>query len=517
MKAVTSFIMARLVGLVVLILVLLGISAAAWFHSNQNKVQTMTVTRGSFTQQISVSGKVSAINDVRLGFLQGGLVKHLYVAVGDMVTPGEVLAETQNDDVRALLAQRRAALAAEEANLQALKDGVRPEEVAVQAAAVDNASVALAQSKQSFIETMQDAYRAADNAVRVQVDQFLSNPRTNPRLTFVTTDSQSQIFLETTRSELEGKLLTWNQVLDTIATADTGTQHDVFIQSQDTLSRIAEFLTAASSVISQAVVSPTATGVMLLGYASDISTARTSINTGSRALTSADTSLKGAEATLNTAQKQLALLKAGATATALAAEEAKVASAEALVDDAKAQLQKTFITAPFSGTVTTVDIARGEVAGTNVPVITVISESKLQIESYVPEINMALLSEGNSARVTLDAYGDKEEFPAEIVSIDPAETIRDGVSTYRTILLFIADDPRIRAGMTANVVVTTIQKDGVIAIPQNLVRSFNGKKLVNVLENDVVVEREVTTGLLSSAGSVEILSGLSEGDKIVLD
>lgn len=510
--------MARMVALGLLVVVVVGISIAAWFHADQNKIQTMTVTRGSFTQQVSLSGKVSAVHDVALGFLQGGLVKHLYVEVGDTVARGDILAETQNADVRALLAQRKAALAAEEANLQALKDGTRPEEVAVQEAAVDNATVALSQSKQSFIETMQDAYRAADNAVRVQADQFFLNPRTaQPKIIFTTTDGQGQIALETERASLEGNLVAWELSLATLSGADTAAQHEVSLQSQEVISQVAAFLGVANSVIAHAVTSPSITASMIAGYATDVSTARTNINTSARALTTADTAIKSAEATLNTAQKQLALLKAGVTESALAAGEARVASAQAQVDDAQAQLQKTFIIAPFSGTVTNVNVAEGELAGTNVPVITLISESKLRIESYVPEINMALLAVGNSAMVTLDAYGNSVAFPVEVESIDPAETIRDGVSTYRMLLAFIQDDARIRAGMTASVVVTTAQKEGVIAIPQGLVRSFNGKRLVKVLENESVVDREVTTGLVSSAGSIEIQSGLSEGDLVVLE
>jgi len=208
------------------------------------------------------------------------------------------------------------------------------------------------------------------------------------------------------------------------------------------------------------------------------------------------------------------LKAAGSTPQDISAQEAQVKSAAADVAAAQAQLNKTFISAPFSGIVTVVDAKAGKIVSPNTPEISMISTGAFQIESYVPEINIALIAVRDKASVTLDAYGEKI-FPASVVSIDPAETVRDGVSTYRAMLQFDAQNPLIKSGMTANVSITTDTKESALAVPQGLVVYRDGKMFVRVLVDKSTVEREVTLGGVSSLGEVEILSGLKEGDTII--
>ena len=70
--------------------------------------------------------------------------------------------------------------------------------------------------------------------------------------------------------------------------------------------------------------------------------------------------------------------------------------------------------------------------------------------------------------------------------------------------------------MTANVIITTDVRDGVIGIPQGAVEARDSKKYVRVMSGEEVVEREVMTGSGSNLGNVEIFSGLSEGEQISL-
>ena len=55
-----------------------------------------------------------------------------------------------------------------------------------------------------------------------------------------------------------------------------------------------------------------------------------------------------------------------------------------------------------------------------------------------------------------------------------------------------------------------------ISIPQGIVTSRDGKKFVHTLVGEEIVEREVTTGSISSLGSTEITSGLFSGDIVIL-
>ena len=171
----------------------------------------------------------------------------------------------------------------------------------------------------------------------------------------------------------------------------------------------------------------------------------------------------------------------------------------------------------MSGVVTKYDAKTGEVMSPNTEIVSIISDNQFQIKMNIPEADVAKVRIGNVARITLDAYGDDEKFEASIVTIDPGETIVEGVATYETTLQFKKNDERIRSGMTANIDIETARRDNTLSVPQRTVVSKNGTKLVNVLIGEnTTKEMPVITGLLGSDGNIEIVSGLSEGDKAIL-
>ena len=187
---------------------------------------------------------------------------------------------------------------------------------------------------------------------------------------------------------------------------------------------------------------------------------------------------------------------------------------EASLANAYALLNKTLITAPFDGVITKVDLDPGEITSPNTPVIDMMGGGQYKIESYVSESDIAKMSIGQSADVTLDAYGKDQKFTAKIVTVDSSETIIDGVSTYKTTFVFDIEDPRIKSGMTANITVTTDQKKGVVVVPQDAVYLLNGDKVIDVLVDGKVATKKVITGGISTEGDLLIVSGISEGDVI---
>ena len=489
----------------------------AWLLVSSNgkdDTQTLTVQRGTFTQQVSVSGKVVAAQDVDLGFSQGGRVSGVYAKVGDFVQAGAALAEIENGELRASILQKQAALEREQASLALLKEGTRLEELDVARSEVESDTVALARAQSSLVEAVKDAFTTSDDVIRNILDQFVDNHRTNPQLTFIVSDAQLENAVESARRTMEATLTTWQRNVEGLA-ADAALPGAVS-EAQYNLIQVASLLTNANAALNKAVLTGSATQSVIDGYKTDIASARDAVNTAASALTTAVTAERNAVAALDTSRKNLTLKQAGTRASDIAAQEADVKAAEADLASARAQLDKAIIRAPFTGLVTKMDLRVGAIASANTSEAAMVSSGVFQIESFVPEVNIALIEVGDEAEVTLDAYGSDTIFTASILSIDPSDTIRDGVSTYRAVLQFSKADPRIKSGMTANVVITTDERDGVISIPQGIVSERGGKKYVSVQTADGVVEREVTTGAVSSLGNIEILSGLSEGDMVIL-
>ena len=62
--------------------------------------------------------------------------------------------------------------------------------------------------------------------------------------------------------------------------------------------------------------------------------------------------------------------------------------------------------------------------------INIISDSSLEIESFVQEVDVAKISLTNPVKITFDALGE-ENFTGKVIYIEPAETIVDGANNFK--------------------------------------------------------------------------------------
>ena len=344
------------------------------------------------------------------------------------------------------------------------------------------------------------------------MDQFFDSAQSQyPQLSFATD--------QTLEGELEsGRMLIENMLSSWVNSISQGEDLSALSKlSLDNINIVKSFLEKAALALSSASSISSLPQTTIDAYNTDISAARTAVSTSASNLVSAIGGVETTEANLSLADKELALVEAGATQEDIKAQEAAVERAEASVRAAQAELAKTIISAPFSGIVTKVDVKIGESVAANSLVVSLISPEYFEIETFVPEADIAKIKIGDSTRVTLDAYASDLFFDANVISIDPAETIREGVSTYKVIFEFIDEEGLGKSGMTANIDVLTASREDVIAIPARSIGTKDNKKFVRILtDDDVVSERFVETGLRGSDGRVEITSGIEEGDKVIL-
>jgi len=469
-----------LAGLVVLVL-----GGYFVFGKGGSSGATLSITQGDFIQQVSVSGAVVAAQNVDLGFAASGRISGTYAKVGQKVYAGAILAQTENGDLVANLAQAKADLAS-------LLSGTRPEEIAV-------ATASVASAKSALVNAIQNAYTASDDAVHNRTDSFFSNPRTDPKLSFNISNSNLKNIVESDHYGTESALNAWTLLISKLSSANAA---DSAKQSQAYLAQVTTLLADANSAINQGLPDPTTSSATLSSYASTLATGRTNVNTAATALTTAATAL-------DSALKNLTLKQAGATKDAIEAERAVVANA-------RAALAKTYVVAPLSGVVTRMDAKTGEIISPTSSLIAMQSDGIFNIETYVPEVAIAGVAAGNSATTTLDAYGSSIAFPATVVAVDPAETMKDGVPAYKTTLSFLSIDPRIRSGMTANVIITIGTLHNAIVIPSGAVGNKAGAPYASVLVDGKAANRTLVTGPSPALGQTQVLSGLSESDVILL-
>ena len=499
-------------------IIAIAVITAVWFFSSKGDTNgeyyTITAERGELIHKVSVTGDVVAVKEVDLAFEQSAKISNVYVGVGESVVAGQVLLRQNSADIYALLLKAQSDLDTQKALLAELKAGTRPEELRVYEEKLSSAESSLQEAIIDAKHKISDAFTKSDNAIRNDADQLFSNPRgANPEFNFTMSDQQLKNEIELGRFLVEEVLDNWANDLQKI------NNDNVFVYLSGALenaSEVKNLLDKISLAVNALGTSGSLTQTTIDGYKSDISGARISVNTAITNLNSVREKLSTAQSNLQIAQSELALKRAGATAEQISTQEAKVKSAEASVANYQAILAKRVLRAPFAGVVTKQDAKVGEIATANTTLVSLVSDSAYEIETYIPEADIAKIKIGDSAEFDLDAYDSDVKFSAKVVSVEPAETVIEGVSTYKTILQIVNTDERIRLGMTANVDILTAKKSDVLAIPSRALYEKNGEKFVRILlENTTIEERKVQTGLRGSDGRVEIVSGVEAGEKVI--
>ncbi len=498
---------------------ILSAGAVGVFYASVNRQPAgsyVSAHTGPIVEEVDTTGTVKAAENVDLAFQVGGKIANAGPHVGTHVGAGATLATLTHSDQAASVEQARAALQVQEANLASLEAGDRPEDLAVSQAAVNGAQSALAQAQQSVIQAAQDAYEKADDAIHNKVDQFFNNPRSgSPLLVLTLSNSQLQNSMTTGRYTMETLLNTWQQYLAALP-SDPGQVPISTLEetTRDNLNQVNSYLDTVAAGLTTVVPTtqyPTAT---IQTYQSSVTAARAAISADIGSINAAETAEKGAESALATAKSQLGLKQAPATPQAIAAQEAQVALAQAALDSAEAQFGKTVISAPISGTITVNNAHAGEIAVAGSPVISMISDSAFQFETYVSEADLAKLKIGQAARVELDAYENGQPSTARVVAIDPAATMQNGASTYKVTLQFDAADPRIQAGLTGSVKITTASFERAIVVPSSAIITRGADHFVLRKGKGGDEETPVQIGISSADGFTQIMSGLSDGDQI---
>ncbi|MEI7741219.1 MAG: efflux RND transporter periplasmic adaptor subunit [bacterium] len=233
-------------------------------------------------------------------------------------------------------------------------------------------------------------------------------------------------------------------------------------------------------------------------------------------LISGSSDVTRAQSAVAEAQAQLKLKRASARSSDVDAALAELDAVKSSVADAEVGVTKTVLRAPVDGVITDISIDIGEVVGvsTNVnPVVTMIAAPPYVIEANIAEIDIPKIKLENGVDINFDAY-QGNDFKGHVSEIYPAETVVQGVIYYRIKVAF--DDVGVLAlpGMTANLKLIAASKDQALVVPYAAVIREGKVDYVRIPNGITFDKREVKVGIQSDT-EVEILSGVSEGDKVI--
>lgn len=491
--------------IILLVLIFLG-----WLFFGRDKdlssIQTSKATKQNLEQTVLTTGQIVSGTSLNLSFQGTGVIKQIYVKEGDKVLTGKTLAVLDQASALASLTIAQGSLAQAKANYAKLIAGSTIEDIKVYEDSVDSAKQDLDNSYKDAVVYLDDTYIKIYNSLTSIV--LLQN-------NYFGTSDQEGIRVQENKSRISEVLNNLKIYIDKAKSSSSNSDIDFALTKAllgiDTVSgslKIIREITDQGIYYSKISATDKAT----------IDTHRGNINTIATNITNSQQSISSYKIALTKSESQLALKKASARTEDIDLYKAQIVSAQGQVDSAQVTLNNTVLKAPTKGTITQVDTKIGQLATATTQVMVLQDIDSLHTESDVSEANIASLKIGQTIDYTFDALGPDKHFTGTILTINPASTVISGVVNYK-IKGSLNNIPEIKPGMTANMTIMVAKKDNVLAIPYSAIINKNNKKFVRLItdpKTKTFKEVEIQTGLEADGGLVEILSGIEEGQEIVI-
>jgi HlyD family secretion protein len=204
---------------------------------------------------------------------------------------------------------------------------------------------------------------------------------------------------------------------------------------------------------------------------------------------------------------------------------AQVLQNEASLKQLEEQLSYTTIVAPMDGVILSRDVEMGDavssilvLGSTATLVMTEGDTSEVYVQGKVDEADIAHVYMGQQARIKVESFHDRT-FSGKVTKIAPMGVEKDNVTTFEVRVSINNPGGELKANMTANAEILLDEHKGVLTVPEDAV-IYDNKQNASVEVPDSHKKEgfrkiPVTVGL--SNGSVtEIVSGVKEGDQVVL-
>jgi RND family efflux transporter MFP subunit len=184
----------------------------------------------------------------------------------------------------------------------------------------------------------------------------------------------------------------------------------------------------------------------------------------------------------------------------------------ARLEELRINLANTVVVSPVNGFVARRAVDPGAFVSQNAPVVDVVDIARVRLVANVVEKDLSQLRAGDDTRVQVDAFPG-ETFTGRIARVAP---VLDPATRTASIEIEIPNPGfQLKPGMYARVTVTTDERKDALTVPSPAVVDVGGRRGVFLAaENDTVAFRPVTVGVEEDA-LIEILQGLSEGDRVV--
>jgi HlyD family secretion protein len=473
---------------------------------------TQTVERKTMPVKISANGIVKAYRSINLSPKTAGTIKNLLVKEGDRVRQGQVIAMMDDASLRGELSQYQGQLIQQQANLQRLRSGNRPQDIA-------KAEAQLAEVKAN-LHQLQAGNRPEDIAkaeaqlaeVKANLQQLQAGNRpqeiaqANARLqqsqaTLTQKEQDWQRYQELSKSgAISGQILeqkraerdvSQNQVLEyqqALALQKAGTRSEQIAQAKAKVQQQAQ------------VVALLKAGTRLEEIAQ-------------------------AQAKVEQQVQAVALLKAGTRPEEIAQSQAQVQAAQGALTTIQDRIKETQVVAPFDGIIlekyadvgayVSPAMMSGGGASASSSSIVLLTSIRQQVVVNISESQIAKVKLGQAVTIKADAFPG-EEFTGKVEQIAPQAKVAQNVTSVEVRVSILPTAKKLDTGMNGEAQFAVGQLANALFVPNAaVVKQSQGSGVYVLGQDGKSVFQPIQTGM-TAGKQTEVKSGLQGGERILL-
>ncbi|HET6373064.1 MAG TPA: efflux RND transporter periplasmic adaptor subunit, partial [Candidatus Polarisedimenticolia bacterium] len=203
----------------------------------------------------------------------------------------------------------------------------------------------------------------------------------------------------------------------------------------------------------------------------------------------------------------------------VAAARSAVAQMEAAARVAQVILDRTRIIAPFDGVISSRFVQPGQTISPATPLFSIVDRTDIHVRATFDEVDLGRIQLGQVARLSLDSFPGRH-FEGLVDEISPTvSTTRQETRTVGVKIRFTGQIDGVRPGMSADPEIIVGTRDDALYLPTDVILEDHPgetKRRVFVLDDRTIRLRTIETGL-TNWDFTEVLSGVSEGDRVVSD
>lgn len=551
--------------------VVLGVLSVGKPKAAKAQVATATVQRGVVTASVSGTGNVIPGTDLALNFQSTGKVTEIDVSPGQHVTAGQVLARIDSTNAQSSLQSAQSALTVAQDKLQQLINVVTPAQKSQDQLSLVQAQNAVNQAQQSLAATQAQISLDAvlQQTALSQAQQGLSNAQANAALDAtqqqtavnqataqLNTDQtaenavsgdQSAVSADQSAVSADQSAISADGCNGASPKASCSSDQARLTSDQSKLSSDQSKLSsdqAAGNRVPQDQNSVTnadnAQKASAVKDAQSIQGAQNALTNAqnnatatqlkdNQSLTSAQNALGNAQLSQQSAEAGNAVKEQPPLPGDLAAAQAAVTQAESTVNLDQIALSDTALLAPTAGTVAAVNGSVGQSSGGASSSSSSSSSSASATSGFVhlsnvdallvkvgfTESDASQIKVGQPATITLAALP-AQQLAAHVVSIDTLSTVVSNVVNYNVTLALDRSTAGTKPGMTASVTLVIGEADNALHVPTAAVRGSGANGIVTVVNSTGQQTQTPVVLGLKGDNSTQIVSGLNEGQTVVI-